>query len=379
MNKKNRKNRTIKCLVLLGLHLSILQAAPVHFEKNAQNALLAMQKKAKELKIQGVGIITYIPKKQPDQWGSKVIVVDKLTNGAKGNAKGYNFLAIAYAKTAEMARTLKNSGTSGSKIFVGETGWKGGCIEETKSGYVIAAFSGGPSALDLKISQSGLKAFQKTEHFTPLFNGKNLTGWSVACLDKDKDKNYWSVKNGSIVLDTKGDKNHDYMWLISDEEFVNFELTLSFKTLRKTTGNTGIQIRSRYKDHPKKIKWMHGPQIDIHPATPFRTGLIYDETFENQRWISPSLPSSKISLQNIRHKPTWHNDWNTLVIRAESTTIKTWLNGSLVTDYNGQGTLDDAVHKKHQVGMHGHIALQLHSKSDIAIAFKNISIKRLQH
>src|ERR1019366_6746469 len=70
---------------------------------------------------------------------------------------GANLLAIAYSKAAEMAETLKDSGNAGRPPMTGETGWQGGLIKRGKTGYLIAAFSGGPSESDLKVSQAGLE------------------------------------------------------------------------------------------------------------------------------------------------------------------------------------------------------------------------------
>lgn len=124
--------------------------------------------------------------------------------------------------------------------------------------------------------------------------------------------------------------------------------------------------------------WMHGPQIDIHPPAPFRIGLIYDETFETQHWIHPVKPSWNIKPEDATHKATWKpNDWNTIRIRAHGTKIQTWLNGTPVANYNGEGVLNDKRHKKHNVGRTGHIALQLHAKDDLNLEFKNIVLTPL--
>ena len=74
-----------------------------------------------------------------------------------GQDHGNNLLAIAYSKAAEMAETLKDSGNAGRPQITGETGWQGGLIKKGKTGYLIAAFSGGPSESDIKVSQAGLE------------------------------------------------------------------------------------------------------------------------------------------------------------------------------------------------------------------------------
>lgn len=126
------------------------------FDKKAEKALLAMHKTAKELKIEGVSVVCFFSKDQK-RWSSKMEIVGTI---ADANS---NFLAIAYAKAAEMARTLKPSGTSGRPVvkFVGETGWQGGVIKEIAGGYLLTAFSGGPSAKDLLVAEAGVVAYLK--------------------------------------------------------------------------------------------------------------------------------------------------------------------------------------------------------------------------
>lgn len=56
--------------------------------------------------------------------------------------------------------------------------------------------------------------------------------------------------------------------------------------------------------------------------------------------------------------------------------IKTIVNNVIVSDYIGTGVLDDENHKRHNVGIKGHIALQLHKESQNLMRFKNIEIRK---
>ena len=242
-----------------------------------------------------------------------------------------------------------------------------------------------------------------------IFNGKDLTGWKVECLKPDNKKSYWSAKDGAITLDTKGDTKHDYVWLTYEKELSAFELTLKVRSIRKTAGNSGVQIRSRYTDlgpDSKKSHYLNGPQIDIHPPTPYRVGLIYDETMGIQRWIYPSMKNWAIQPTDAPHIWSWQslNDdgsystitnadkptaahplaaedikqgWNSLKIRAQGNQIQTWLNGHLVTDFDGKTDLNTVFHKKYKVGQSGRISLQLHAGDDLALQFKDIMLENL--
>jgi hypothetical protein len=64
-------------------------------------------------------------------------------------------------------------------------------------------------------------------------------------------------------------------------------------------------------------------------------------------------------------------------ITCTGTKIKAVLNGVTVTDYDGAGVLDDAAHKKHNVGTRGQIALQIHTGDKLKIRFKDIYVKEL--
>lgn len=126
------------------------------FSERADHALQAMTRRAEELKIKGVAVVAFFEGDRPTSWSSKMAVVGTLKNSPSQNDRGANLLAIAYSKAAEMADTLKNSGSGVRPPMTGEFGWQGGLIIQDKSGYWIAAFSGGPSEDDLKVSQTGL-------------------------------------------------------------------------------------------------------------------------------------------------------------------------------------------------------------------------------
>ena len=127
------------------------------FDEVADSALAAMAKRAQELKIHGAAVVAFIEGDLTQSWSSKMVVVGSMKDAPTEKGRGNNLLAIAYSKAAEMAETLKDSGHAGRPPMTGETGWQGGLIKKGKTGYLIAAFSGGPSESDLKVSQAGLE------------------------------------------------------------------------------------------------------------------------------------------------------------------------------------------------------------------------------
>jgi hypothetical protein len=214
----------------------------------------------------------------------------------------------------------------------------------------------------------------------PLFDGKSLAGWHVACRPEDRDKNFWRVENGVIVCDSRGRKDHDYVWLMSDREFGDFELRLKVRSFRESGGNSGVQVRSRYDN---KAFWLDGPQVDVHPPGPWRTGMIYDETRGTRRWICPSLPDSRVEAERGPKHWTWRHSgdgegWNNLRIVCRGPEMYTEVNGLPVADFDGRGILDDDAHRQRNVGLSGHIALQLHIGDDLYIQYKDIEVRELQ-
>jgi hypothetical protein len=132
-----------------------------HFDRLADQALLAMRKRAGELKIGGVAVVAYFEGDSIQSWSSKMIVVGRMKDEPAQNDKGANLLAIAYSKAAEMADTLKDSGSHVRPPLTGEFGWSGGVIARGKNGYVIAAFSGGKDNDDVSVSSAGIAELKK--------------------------------------------------------------------------------------------------------------------------------------------------------------------------------------------------------------------------
>ena len=228
-----------------------------------------------------------------------------------------------------------------------------------------------------------------------LFNGRDLSGWKVECREPDRARTFWKAKDGALECDTAGDRKHDYVWLVSEREFGDFEFECVVHAFAGSTGNSGLQIRSRYEADAQGGGWMHGPQIDIHAPAPWRCGLIYDETKETRRWICPALPDSGLEEDQGCAGTKWtvlarapedppqraENDaillGNTLRVVARGPFVETWVNGNGVARFDGTGILDDEAHRRHDVGRRGHLALQLHSGDDLRIRFSKLRVREL--
>jgi Domain of Unknown Function (DUF1080). len=68
---------------------------------------------------------------------------------------------------------------------------------------------------------------QKTEK---LFNGKDLTGWTIHGTEK------WYVENGELVCESGSDKQYGY--LSTNKNYKDFEFSVRFK--QESNGNSGV-------------------------------------------------------------------------------------------------------------------------------------------
>lgn len=172
-----------------------------------------------------------------------------------------------------------------------------------------------------------------------LFNGKDLTGWTIHGTEK------WYVDNGELVCESGPDKEYGY--LSTNEKYKNFELTLQFK--QEANGNSGVFFRSAIEG----VK-ISGWQVEVAPKDKF-TGGIYESY--GRGWIIKPRPEDEQWLKQ--------GEWNTLKIKVINDEVTTWLNGHqmiyLKDEKIGQGE--------------GFIALQIHSGGGIKVRWKNIRLR----
>ena len=106
--------------------------------------------------------------------------------------------------------------------------------------------------------------------FTPLFDGKSLTGW-------EGRTNHWSVEDGAITgVTTKENPAKGNNFLIAKQDGTNmvvsdFEIRFSYK-FSSDWGNSGLQYRSI--DRGNFV--VNGYQGDFEVGTTF-SGILYEE------------------------------------------------------------------------------------------------------
>ncbi len=174
-----------------------------------------------------------------------------------------------------------------------------------------------------------------------LFNGKDLTGWTIHGTEK------WYVENGELVCESGPDKQYGY--LSTNKNYKDFEFTVQFR--QEANGNSGVFFRSGIEG----VK-ISGWQVEVAPLNK-HTGGIYESygrgwmiqpKAEDEQWLKPDA-------------------WNELKIRVKGDEVTTWLNGHqmiyIKDEKIGQGQ--------------GFIALQIHDGGGIKVRWKNFRVKEL--
>lgn len=182
------------------------------------------------------------------------------------------------------------------------------------------------------------------QEFNDIFNGKDLSGWTVHGTER------WYVENGELVCESGPDKKYGY--LTTDKTYKNFVLSLDFK--QESNGNSGVFIRSSVQGTK-----VNGWQVEVAPPGS-HTGGIYESY--GRGWLVQPDPEDEKILQP--------SEWNHMEIRVEDNEVTTWLNGK------------EIVHlKDEKIGQAtGSVALQIHSAAEgneVKIRWKNLRIKVL--
>ena len=175
-----------------------------------------------------------------------------------------------------------------------------------------------------------------------LFNGKDLTGWTVHGTEK------WYVEDGVLVCESGPDKQYGY--LSTDQPYKNFILTVKFK--QEANGNSGVFIRSGIEG--TKIS---GWQVEVAPEGK-HTGGIYESY--GRGWLIQPKPEDEKRLKVGK--------WNTLKIKAVGDEVTTWLNGHQMVYFK-----DEKIGKGE-----GFIALQIHDGGGIKVRWKDLMISEIK-
>ncbi|MBQ8047311.1 MAG: DUF1080 domain-containing protein [Prevotella sp.] len=187
------------------------------------------------------------------------------------------------------------------------------------------------------------------QNWKPLFNGKNLKGWT-----RLNGKAEYKVVDDAIVgRPVYGQPN---TFLATKAEYGDFILEFDFKV--EGNLNSGVQLRS-HSDKKVMNGRVHGYQFEIDPSDRAWSGGIYDEA--GRLWLYPLTKNPAAKRAFLK------GEWNRTRVEACGKSIRTWINGVACANL-----WDD-------VDASGFIALQVHqigSKAEESqtVSWRNIRI-----
>jgi len=188
--------------------------------------------------------------------------------------------------------------------------------------------------------------------FTPLFNGKDLSGWQGV----EGPTTNWVAKDG--ILSCTGKKGSQ--WIATKKEFSNFDLRLEYKI--PTDGNSGVFIRAPKNGAP----WVTGLEIQV-----------LDDYGPKWKGLKPaqftgSIYAVQAPSQRVTKKA---GEWQTMRIRCNGDQCRVWINGNCIIDANLTKLAPKAKNVTGLKRTQGFVGLQNHASP---VHFRNIQIKRLK-
>lgn len=204
------------------------------------------------------------------------------------------------------------------------------------------------------------------EGFTPLYNGKDLSGWKIVNGDGK------FTAEGECIVGT-GNNVRNNTFLRTEKTYKNFDFRFEMK-FDDLTGNSGMMFRGLQK--PGDDGRVHGYQCE-HDNGKVRawTAGLYDEARRGWLFPSPLDPKStpeQVAVQKAfteQGQKVFHWDgWNQVRILCEDHHIQIWLNGEKRVDYT-----DNAP----EFTAEGFFALQVHGGKSCHVRWRNLKIKSL--
>lgn len=206
---------------------------------------------------------------------------------------------------------------------------------------------------------AALAADEKEAGFTPLFNGKDATGWIYGGTEAAPAKSGkgYQVKDG-VLFCTKEDGGNLY----TEKEYANFVLRFEFKL--EANSNNGIAIRApRVGDAAYQgieLQVLDDSGSDYQTLQPYQYhGSVY----------------GVVAAKRGAQKPV--GEWNTQEVVVDGRHIKVTLNDKVIVDTNLDEVKDAKVLKEHPglARKSGHIGFLGHGTR---VEFRNIRIKELK-
>ena len=180
-------------------------------------------------------------------------------------------------------------------------------------------------------------AYNTSEQYVSIFNGKDLKGWVVP-----KDNIWWTVEGGILRCQSGPDKKGRNLW--TEKHYKNFLIEFDFK-MGDGTVDSGVYIRSSKQ------------QIQIG----------YSGALKRDMTASLYVPRYGYASQAKNVKTILDpKQWNTMKIKVLGSRYIVWLNNQLVLDHTSNLAIKQ-----------GPIGFQLLGQITMSIDFKDIKLAEL--
>lgn len=222
--------------------------------------------------------------------------------------------------------------------------------------------------ISLGIAATAFAQGKAPDGFTPLFNGKDLSGWFghgtadprplwemsaedlAAHMEKTREdiRKHWSVENGELVNDGGG------LYLTTNKNYGDFELHLEYKTVAQA--DSGVYLRGV-------------PQVQIWDTT--EAGGKWNigaDKGSGGLWNNSKGAPGKDPSKNV-DKP--FGEWNAMKITMIGERVTVVMNGEKIVD---DAVMENYFDRKIPIFKEGPIQLQTHGGE---IRWRNLFIREL--
>jgi 3-keto-disaccharide hydrolase len=219
------------------------------------------------------------------------------------------------------------------------------------------------------LALAGMSAVPQAQEagFTPLFNGKDLTGWIYGTRSgaPNKSGKGYQVENG-VIFTTKDDGGN----LFTEKEYSDF--TLRFEVKLTENANNGIGIRAPLEGDAAYVAM----EIQVLDDGGSRYTALQPAQYHGS--VYQMFPAKR-----GHQKPV--GEWNVEEITAKGRRITVTLNGATIVDANLDDVKDEELLARHRnlnapegargiANTKGHIGFLGHGAH---VEFRNIRIKEL--
>ncbi|WP_321476557.1 family 16 glycoside hydrolase [uncultured Paludibaculum sp.] len=192
--------------------------------------------------------------------------------------------------------------------------------------------------------------------FTPIFNGKDTTGWHISRTNHHGTTPDWRVENG-VLVGMQNPKGKGGI-LLTDKKYKNFEVYLELNPDWGCDGGLFLRSSERGEAYQVMIDYREGGTL----------GGVYGERLKD-------VVGSSVNDWEKNYK---RNEWNSIRARIDGDIprIQVWMNGVRVTEWS------DVANHAVDGAAEGMIAVQVHGGTQIwkeggKQMFRNIAVREL--